>query len=322
MFGVPDYFSFDPTPYLAVSFLIFFGFCFGDVIYGAMLCLVAGYLAWKARWYEGLNDFCMLFFYCGVTTMVVGVLTGSWASDLPRYFGEGNLWERLKDRTTLVDPLGRPMLVLLVAIALGVINQFFGIVLKGYGALRKGDIAGAIFDSGLWLIALPGFLIVLSMLFFPALPRSVFKAGLIMLGLGGLGLVLTQGRNERGIVAKAATGAVSLYGILGSYGCISFFGDVLSYSRLLALGLTTVIVGMSFNLMAGLVRGVPWAGVLLFILVLIIGHAFNFAVSILGSFIHPARLIFLEFFSRFYQGGGLRFRPLSRDNHLVMVVPS
>jgi len=320
MFGLPDYFSFDPTGYLSVGFLVFFGMCFGDVAYGLLLCAVAGYLARKSRGYEGLNNMCTLFFYCGISTIFFGVLTGSWAADLwrPDYLGAGNplLW--IKEHTALIDPLDQAVIVLLACLGLGVANQLYGIALKGYGLLRRGDVWGALFDAGLWLVVIPGFLILVSTLFLSP-PAWLFRLGLVLLAGGGVGLVLTQGRHEKGIVAKAVTGLVSLYGIMGSYGCVSFVADALSYSRLLALGLTTSIVGMSFNIIAGLVRGVPWVGVVLFVLIATVGHLFNFLVSIIGSFVHPARLIFLEFFNRFYESGGVRFSPLSLDTETVIV---
>jgi V/A-type H+-transporting ATPase subunit I len=321
MFGLPDYFSFDPTPYLSLSFLLFFGFCFGDVVYGLMLCALAGYLAWKARQYEGHYDLCMLFLYAGISTTIVGVLTGTWAADLwdPKYLGEGNFLLRLKERTIVVDPLDKPVLMLLVALGLGVLNQLYGVALKGYGLLRRGQVLDAVFDAGLWLLMIPAFLITSSKLFFPV-PAWLFHAGVALLAVAGLALVLTQGRHEKALSAKLITGLVSLYGILGSYGCVAFLGDMLSYSRLIALGLTTSIIGMSFNIMAGLLRGVPVVGVALFVLLLVGGHVFNFAVSILGAFVHSARLIFLEFFSRFYEATGLRFRPLSLSTDRVTVV--
>jgi V/A-type H+-transporting ATPase subunit I len=321
MFGMPDYFSFDPTPYLSLSFLIFFGCCFGDVFYGLMLCAVAGWLAWKARRYEGHYDLCMLFLYGGLATIVVGVLTGTWAGDLwqAKYLGEGNLLLRIKEATALVDPLDKAVLVLLVTLGIGVVTQFYGIVLKGYGLLRRGDVAGAVFDAGLWLLALPSFLIVVSKLFFPT-PAALFHAGAAVFTMACIGLVLTQGRKEESLAGKLITGLVSLYGILGGYGCVTFVGDMLSYARLLALGLTTAIIGMSINVIANLVRGAPLVGGLLFVAVLVLGHVFNFAVCILGAFVHSARLIFLEFFSRFYSAGGVPFRPLTLSTDKVLVV--
>jgi V/A-type H+-transporting ATPase subunit I len=260
----------------------------------------------------------MMFAYCGASTMIFGALSGSWAADLPDYLGEGNAWSRVADALAVVKPLDKAVALLMVCLGIGVANQLYGICLKGYGLIRRGKVAAAVFDAGLWLLALPGFLIVVSPLFLPT-PGGLFRVGLAVFGAGAAGLVLTQGRHEKGFFARAVTGLVSLYGILGTYGCVSFIGDMLSYSRLLALGLTTSIVGMSFNIIAELVRGVPYAGVALFALVVVFGHLFNFAVSILGSFVHPARLIFLEFFNRFYEGGGVRFAPLSLDTDRVQV---
>jgi V/A-type H+-transporting ATPase subunit I len=327
MFGLPDYFSFDPTPYLSFSFLLFFGVCFGDVVYGLMLCGVAGYLAWKARRFGGLYELSMLFFYAGITTIIVGALTGSWAGDLYNYLGKdaegvpNNFLWHLKNKFALIDPLQKPVFMLLVALGIGICNQLYGIVLKGYGLLRRGDAAGAVFDAGLWLLVLPGFLVLAGKLFFP-MPGWLFAAGAAVFGVGAIGLILTQGRAEPTFAGKAITGVVSLYGILGSYGCVAFIGDMLSYSRLLALGLTTSIVAMSFNIMAGLLRGVPAVGIVLFVGALVFGHVFNFAISILGAFVHSARLIFLEFFSRFYQAGGVPFRPLSVSTERVLVTSS
>ncbi len=320
LFGLPDYFSFDPTPYLSLSFLVFFGICFSDVAYGLLLCAVAWYLARKARGYEGLHNMCMLFFYCGISTIFFGVLTGSWAADLwnPDYLGEGNVLLWIKERTAIVEPLDKAVALLLVCLGIGVVNQLYGIVLKGYGLLRRGDVSGAVFDAGFWLVTIPGFMIVASVLFF-AIPGWLFRLGVGLVAVGGVGLVLTQGRHEKGVAAKALVGLVSLYGIMGSYGCISFMADMLSYSRLLALGLTTSIVGMSFNILAGLVQDIPRVGVVLFIGVALMGHLFNFAVGIISAFVHPARLIFLEFFNRFYEMGGVRFSPLSLNTETVIV---
>ena len=110
-----------------------------------------------------------------------------------------------------------------------------------------------------------------------------------------------------------------IYGIMGSYGITAFVGDTLSYCRLLALGLTTSIVAMSFNLMAGMLREVPYVGFILFLMVLIVGHLFNFCISVLGAFVHSMRLIFVEFFGRFYEVGSRPFQPLGFDSPACIV---
>jgi V/A-type H+-transporting ATPase subunit I len=136
-----------------------------------------------------------------------------------------------------------------------------------------------------------------------------------MFAVGAIGLVLTQGRHAEGIVAKVGTGVVSLYGIVGSYGCTAFIGDTLSYCRLLALALTTSIVGLTVNMIAGLLaESVPYVGTVLFIVVFVVGHTFNFAISMLGAFVHAMRLVFVEFFGRFYEGGAKPFEPLGFDS--------
>lgn len=321
MFGLPDYFSFDPTPFITLTFLIFFGICFGDVFYGVALISLSYYMVLKYRNHEGTKNFFMLFMYAGFSAAIFGALTGTWAGDLynPTYLGENNLLLRAKDALTVLDPLSKPIVALLIAIGLGIINQFYGITLKIYGELRKGNLLNAIFDGLLWLILLPGFLIIVSPMF-TKIPDWIFNLGLALTTVGAIGLVFTQGRHEKGIIARAITGLVSLYGILGTYGCTSFIGDILSYSRLLALGLTTSIVAMAFNIIANIMRELPFIGVILFVLILIGGHLFNFMMSIIGSFVHPARLIFLEFFGRFYQAGAIRFRPFGFDNEKVQLL--
>jgi V/A-type H+-transporting ATPase subunit I len=115
-------------------------------------------------------------------------------------------------------------------------------------------------------------------------------------------------------VGRFGTGIVSLYGIVGTYGITAFIGDTMSYCRLLALGLTTSIVALSFNMMAGLLKDIPVVGLFLFIVALVVGHVFNFTISLLGAFVHSMRLIFVEFFGRFYDGGAKRFAPLGFDS--------
>ena len=309
MFGLPMYWSFDPTPFLMVNFLIFFGICFGDVGYGLMLTAFSGYVAHKSRRYEGLYNFARLFLYGGITTIFFGALTGSWFSDLPKYFGEGNPIQVLQQKMMVLDLLDKPVLGLLIALAIGVMNQFYGIALKAYGAILRKDYATAVFDALLWLLVLPGLLILISRMLTDISP-ALFSFGLFLFLAGALGLIFTQGRNEASLGGKLLTGIVSLYGILGSYGCTSFIGDMLSYCRLLALGLTTSIVAMSINLMAGMLQGIPYVGWILFLVVVTFGHVFNFLISVLGAFIHSARLVFVEFFGRFYEGGAQPFTPL------------
>ncbi|MFN3531772.1 MAG: V-type ATP synthase subunit I [Candidatus Brocadia sp.] len=321
MFGLPNYFTFDPTPFVMISFLIFFGLCFGDVFYGAFLTAFSAWMARKYKASEGFSNFLKLFLYAGISTIIFGAVTGGWAGDLynPMYLGENNLLLKIKERLTLLDPLSKPVMALLFAIGLGVLNQFYGITLRMYGELKKKNILNAICDGLLWLIMLPGFLILISTIFMK-IPSHIVNVGKYMTIIGAVGLISTQGRNERSIVGKIFTGIVSLYGIVGTYGCTSFIGDILSYTRVLALSLTTTIVGMAFNIVATLFKTGTLIGTIFFIITLIFGHMFNFVMSILGAFIHPARLIFLEFFGRFYEGGAPKFQPYGLGNQRINII--
>jgi len=321
MFGVPDYFSIDPTPFLTLTFLAFFGICFGDAIYGLMLIAVALLLRRKFRFQENLKSFFTLFLYCGISTVIFGALTGTWLGDLsdPKYLGENNFLLRIKNLFPYFDPLSNPMLGLIVAIGIGVANQFYGILMLIWRNLRRGDIKGALFDGVLWYFYLGGLVILLAGMF-AKLPPGLSRIGLYILAVGAVGLILTQGRDQPTIPGKIMQGVISLYGIMGSYGATSFIGDALSYSRLLALGLTTTIIGMAFNIMAKILGAMPHIGILLFIGVAAFGHIFNFFMSIIGSFVHPTRLILLEFFGRFYESGGIRYQPFGFRTERVEVI--
>ncbi len=321
MFGLPDYFSFDPTPFITVTFLSFFGICFSDVVYGLCLTGLSYWMMRKFAGHEAMERFFLLFLYAGISTTIFGALMGSWAGDLyaPQYLGENNLLLRLQQTFVVIDPLSKPVIALIAALGIGVINQFYGIALKIYRELKRGERAAAIYDGGLWLITLPGFLVTVTPLFL-RIPLWLFRSGMTLFLLGAVGLILTQGRNESTLLAKGVTGVISLYGIVGSYGCMTFVQDILSYSRLLALGLTTSLVALAFNIMANFFKPFGVVGLILFVGALIVGHLFNFFVSIIGSFVHPARLIFLEFFGRFYEGGAERFQPFGFSSKRVQIV--
>ncbi len=315
LYGLPLYNTFDPSPFIFFPFLLFFGICFSDVAYGSMLILLSLYLMHKTKPFEGVYNFARLLLYGGISTVIFGFLLGGWFGDLymPQYLGENNLLWRVMRATQVIDPMQKPIAVLVIALAIGMLNQFYGIVLKMYGAWLRKDMAAVLCDGLLWLVILPGFVIMVSTMFAPV-PAPVFTAGLLLFTAGALGLILTQGRGASGWAGRLSTGVISLYGIVGSYGLTAFIGDTMSYCRLLALALTTSIVALSFNMIAALLKPIPLMGPVLFIAALIVAHLFNFSICLLGAFVHSMRLIFVEFFGRFYAGGAKPFRPLGFDS--------
>jgi len=326
MFGLPSYRAFDPSAFLMLSFVVFYGFCLGDTLYGLVQIGIAAALMRRYRAYPGLRNFFSLLAWGGISATIVGVLTGTWASDLwsPRFLGEGNVFERLVTALRVGDPLEKPLVVLGIALVMGVLNQLWGVTMKFHGYWRLGDRRSAIFDAGFWYLVLPGLVMLVTWFFSAAKPAWLLNVGGGLAAVGALGLILTQGRHETSLPAKAIVGLVSLYGIVGSYGCVAFVGDTLSYSRLLALGLTTTIVGMAVNIIASIVNEMLGSGLILGIIVFVVlavpGHFFNLLISGLGAFIHSARLIFVEFFGRFYEPGAQRFAPLGATGGRIRVM--
>lgn len=323
MYGLPPYDFFDPSPCLLWSFLLFFGICFGDVGYGIILLIASRYIMKRTRPYEGIYNFAKLLFFASIPTIIVGFLFGSLFGDLykPEYFGENNILQKMIEKTAIYDPMAQPVILLLVALFIGILSQFFGIVLKMYGMAKRGDKIGAVMDGLLWLIILPGFIILVTNMFVTP-PSWLNWLGIVLFCVGGLGLILTQGRDQKNPISRFIIGMISLYGIVGSYGLTAFIGDTMSYCRLLALGLTTSIVAMSFNMIANLVRPIPYVGIIFFVVVLIIGHVFNFLISVLGAFVHSMRLILVEFFGRFYEAGGKQFEPLGFNSESAILITS
>lgn len=171
----------------------------------------------------------------------------------------------------------------------------------------------AILDGGTWTFTLTGigFFIVASALNFSELATIIGKYWIYA---GLVAIVLTQGRSKKGFIGKLLTGTISLYNLVG------YLSDVLSYSRLLALGLATTIIGVAVNTISGIVLElIPYVGWIFMIAILIGGHLFNLLINTLGSFIHSGRLQFVEFFGKFLEGGGKDFKPFSKKTKFTLI---
>ncbi|MGQ9845747.1 MAG: V-type ATP synthase subunit I [Caldisericia bacterium] len=310
MYGYPKYSDFDPTPFLAPFFIIFFSLCFGDVIYGLLLAFGSFYLIKKFKVHEKDRNFFYFFIILGIFSSIVGVLTNSWAGDLisvPK-LAIINLFEEKPGETPGLIKM------LIFSLAVGFITQIFALLLKAFDNIRKKKILDAIFDQISWVIALIG--IVIYILFSKNL--SLQKIGFYMFISGIAIIVLTGGRSSKSLIGKLVGGIISLYGIVSSYGFSSALGDILSYSRLLALGFSTTVLGIIINTIARMF-GKGLIGILIIPLILLAGHGLNIFMGLLGSFVHPTRLIFLEFFGRFYENGGRKFSPFKFKSEKIVI---
>jgi V/A-type H+/Na+-transporting ATPase subunit I len=298
IFGLPGFKEIDPTPYLAFFFIIFFGICLTDAGYGALLVLFTGIplLVFKKRFKK--NKLLRLLFYGGISTFIMGVLFGS-------YFGVGPevLHVSFMKNFKIIDPIKDTVLFMSVTFLLGYLQICFSQVVKMIRSLKAKEKSD--FVSGLvWLaFYLSGGIYLLS-LYFPFL-RIVGFSGLIIFAIG---LFLVESRGQK-IILKPLVGAIKiLQGLIGT------MSDILSYSRLMALGLGTGVIALIVNQIAFLLGGmIPYVGWVVVVLILIGGHLFNLGINALGGFIHSARLQFVEFFPKFMEGGGRRLDSIGQE---------
>lgn len=310
MYGTPTFGAVDPTSLMAPFFFLFMGMCFGDAGYGLLLTALFGYYLVKYQLSPTLRKFFIMLTIGMVCTTVFGVITGS-------FFGDGITAFKflapvvpVAKKLQLLDPMNDPMTLLLISLGLGFIQVIFGLCIAFYINVKNGDKFAAFADQGGWILFLAGLLCVgLSMT--GTIPDSYSLISKITAFAGAGILVCTQGRSKTSIFGKIFSGVMSLYNVTG------YLGDVLSYSRLLALGLGSAAVGLVINLLCNLVSGVPYIGIVLAALIFTIGHVFSIAVNLLGAFIHPLRLQYVEFFGKFYDANGHDFKPLCNSTQFA-----
>ena len=310
MYSLPAYGTVDPNPLMAPFFILFFGLMMADMGYGIIMILAAIVAMAKIKPRGGTLAFCQLLLYCGIATFLMGILTGGLFSDIPyqlvHLINPDSTWPGLWH---LFSPEEDSELVLYGAMILGALQLNTGMVVNFVQKCKAGNVAGAIFEEGsLWVILVGGILAILGIGNISGVP-VVLIVGIVMLLFGA-------GRESKGFGKVTA-----------AFGCIyntatGWFGDVLSYSRIMALMLAGGVIGKVFNTVAlmpaknsGLNAGTIAAAVVIFL----VGHAMNFGLNLLGCFVHDLRLQCLEYFGKFFTDGGKPFRPLKIDGKYMRV---
>lgn len=293
LYGMPKYSSIiDPNPFVAPFFLLFFGIMMADVGYGLLFFLASFIIIKKAKPKGTLDNLLHLIMYGGVSMMIWGVLLGSWFGDVIQQVSKAITGTAYAIPPILFDPISNPTSMLIMSMGFGVLHIFTGMGLSAWRKIKKGHWFDALCDEGFWYIVLIGLILAL----------VGVSAGLYGALAGVVGILIFGGRHKPTLIGKITGGLSSLYDISG------YFSDVLSYSRLLALGLTTAVVASVMNIMAT-IAGFSIPGVILFIVVFLVGHAFNLVINVLGAAVHTLRLQYVEFFNRFYESGGRPFKP-------------
>jgi len=296
MYSLPAYNGIDPNPFLMPFFSMFFGIMLADLGYGLILFLGGLIFKLKAKPKGSANNVPGILMICGISTAIFGALSGSFFGDaIPKI---ASIYGSTVSIPALIDPLNNPMQVLIGALIIGFIQLFAGTVINGYMLIRDGQLVDALCDVGsLWLFFAGIALGALGVTWYVA------YAGIVM-------IVLTQGRASPSIAGKIGGGLFSLYGIASGW-----FGDVLSYCRLMALMLSGAVIASVFNTL-----GTLTGNIFGFAILFLIGHALNLALNVIGAFVHSLRLQYLEFFGKFYREGGKPFLPLAVKTNYYNII--
>lgn len=306
LYGMPGYKDLDPTVFLAGFFFLFFGMSLTDVGYGFFLVIVSLIVLTLFKVAPPVRMFAKLLLFVGVATMLVGLLFGGYLGIDPKYIPD------FLKAIQVYDPIGNPLPVFYTALGLGVFQVMVGMILKIYSDYRNNKLMEGVLDQGPWL-----FVFSMAILY---LATSTGYASFLaleqiinLLYVGVAMIALSSARKGDSLLGAVRNALLSLYDSIG------YFSDILSYSRLLALGLATTALAFAVNLIAGMVVDTPFVGEILALAILLIGHIFTLAVNTLGAFIHSARLQFVEFFGKFITGTGRSFNPLTRTKKYIAV---
>lgn len=304
MYSLPAYDGIDPNPLYFFWYVFFFGFMFADVAYGIVIFLGCLAIIKMFKPKKTLGRMMHLGLWLGGSTAICGVFVGGFFGNvleviyntfLPNAVMPG--WMSKFCAGLIVNPVNDPMTVLIIAIAIGCVHLVMGQCIHIYMGFRDGHGIDALLDVVPWWVVFAGIAVV-------ALAKTP-----VLLIIGALSLICTQGRHEGTFFKKLFGGIKSLYDIT------SWLSDVLSYARLMALMLATSVIAQVFNTLGALPKNI-----IVFILVFLIGHVFNIGVNLIGTYVHAARLQYLEYFGKFYKEGGIPFRPLQYDTKYVDII--
>jgi V/A-type H+-transporting ATPase subunit I len=285
LYGLPAYNGVDPTLFLVPGFLLFFSIMLTDALYG-VIALALGSLLIRGggRYNQGIRDGGIILFSAGVATIIIGALSGGW-------FGSFGLKLSVLEAMMVFDPMAQVTAFLVIALVIGVSHVNAGVVINVVDNLKTRQLWSALTGNLWFLFAQPAVVFYLFGYKTAGLFFTVLSLGLLLMGHK----------------------AMAMFQVTG------FMGDILSYARLMALGLCTTGIAMTVNVLAGMLYALGTIGALFAIVVFLVGHLFNFVINAMGSFVHGLRLHYVEFFTKFYRSGGSEFTPLTRNYEVAKI---
>ena len=311
MYALPGKKDIDPTPVMSFFYYLFFGMMLSDAGYGLLMVFGTAFALKKLHFEEKMRKTLKMFFYCGISTVFWGAMFGSWFGDIIPVVSREFFGKEIGSLALWFEPLDDPMKLLLFSFLLGILHLFLGLITNFVILFKRGEKANAVFDVIPVILTVSGAAPLAAGILTPAIPAVISKIGVYLAISGVVLIVLTAGRSSKSIPMRFFGGIYGLYNVATGY-----LSDILSYSRLLALGLATGSIASVINLI-GVMPSNPVIKAVMLIIVFIIGHIANLAINLLGAYVHTDRLQFVELFSKFYEGGGRAFEPLKIKTNYI-----
>lgn len=310
MYAMPSKSDVDPTPVMSFFYYLFFGMMLSDAGYGVLMVVGTIIALKKFRLENTMKKTLIMFRNCGISTIIWGALFGSWFGDIVQVVGREFFGKEIGSTALWFEPLDDPIKLLLFSFALGILHLFVGVGVSFKMAWDDGRKLDAFCDT------VPVYLTILGVAPLAAsilteVPQILKTIGMYVMIAGVVLLILTAGRSSKSIFGKIFGGLYALYNTATGY-----LSDILSYSRLLALGLATGSIASVINLIGTMPEN-KIIKLILLIVVFTVGHIANLAINLLGAYVHTDRLQFVELFSKFYTGGGREFNPFTVNTEYI-----
>lgn len=309
MFGSPNYRERDPNLFVALFYFLIFGIMIGDAGYGLIMAIACFLFVKLKKPVKNSGRMMIMFAFCGISTFIWGTLFGGWfAIEIPEDSFLGKL--------TWFNPLDEPLKMFMLSLGVGVLQIGTGFALSGIAKIKSGNAMKGILSDFGWVVIFLGLLMLSPniMVYLNAIEGGqewfgvAGTAGTYIALVGGAMVVIGGAWGKKNPVKMVG-------GALGSvYGAINIVSDLLSYSRLFGLGLTTGVIGLVMNELGMIIVDmIGPAGWIIAVVIFVGGHVFNLAINLLGAYVHDSRLQYIEFFGRFYEGSGHAFKPIGSE---------